>query len=186
MSTAALCDTAASQLVVIDVQERLLAAMPDQPRAQLLENTARLIQAATALGIPLLHTEQYPQGLGPTEPTLATRLTDTPAIEKTCFSCHAANGFLPALQRHARRQIVLTGMETHVCVLQTALQLQQADYQVFVVADAVCSRHKLHHKNALARLRRAGVIVSNHESVIFEWLRDAAHPQFKSLSRLLR
>jgi nicotinamidase-related amidase len=186
MSATALCDAAASQLVVIDVQERLAAAMPGQPRAQLLENTARLIQAAATLGIPRLHTEQYPQGLGPTEPALEALLTETAAIEKTCFSCHAANGFMAALQRHARRQIILTGMETHVCVLQTALQLQQADYQVFVVQDAVCSRHKLHHKNALARLRRAGVIVSNHESVLFEWLRDASHPQFKILSRLVR
>jgi len=185
MSSAALCDAAASQLVVIDVQERLLAAMPERPRAQVLENTARLIRAATALEIPRLHSEQYPQGLGATEPALAALLTDAP-IEKTCFSCHAANGFMAALQRHARQQIVLTGIETHVCVLQTALQLQQAGYQLFVVADAVCSRHKLHHKNALARLRRAGVIVSNHESVLFEWLRDAAHPQFKTLSRLVR
>jgi nicotinamidase-related amidase len=77
-------------------------------------------------------------------------------------------------------------MESHVCVLQTAIELQQAGYQVFVVEDAVCSRHKQHHQNALARLRRAEIIITNVESVIFEWLRDASHPDFKALSRLLR
>ena len=186
MTALPLCDATHSQLVVIDVQERLVAAMPSEPRQATLRNTERLAQAAKMLQIPITHTEQYPKGLGVTEKTLRAHLSDSAAIEKTCFSCFAADGFISTLASQQRQQIILCGMESHVCVLQTAIELQQAGYQVFVVEDAVCSRHKQNHKNALARMRQAGIIVSNTESVIFEWLRDASHPDFKSLSRLLR
>jgi nicotinamidase-related amidase len=186
MTALPLCEAAHSQLVVIDVQQRLVAAMPEKPRQQALHNTALLTQAANTLKIPVTHTEQYPNGLGSTEEVVRAHLTDSEVIEKTCFSCFAAEGFITTVSLSQRQQIILCGMESHVCVLQTALELQQAGYQVFVVEDAVCSRHKRHHKNALARLRQAGIIVTNTESVIFEWLRDASHPDFKSLSRLLR
>jgi len=186
MTALSLCDTTHSQLVVIDIQERLVAAMPGKPRQQTLHNTERLVQAAKTLQIPITHTEQYPKGLGVTEKKLHAHLSDSAAIEKTCFSCFAADGFISALASHQRQQIVLCGMESHVCLLQTAIELQQAGYQVFVVEDAVCSRHKQHHQNAISRLRQAGIIITNVESVIFEWLRDASHPDFKTLSRLLR
>ena len=168
------------------MQQRLVAAMPEKPRQQTLHNTALLTQAANTLKIPVTHTEQYPNGLGSTEEVVRAHLTDSEVIEKTCFSCFAAEGFITTVSLSLRQQIILCGMESHVCVLQTAIELQQAGYQVFVVEDAVCSRHKRNHKNALARLRQAGIIVTNTESVIFEWLRDASHPDFKSLSRLLR
>ena len=186
MTALPLCDATHSQLVVIDIQERLVAAITSKPCQQTLRNAERLAQAAKTLHIPVTHTEQYPKGLGVTEKTVRTHLPDSAAIEKTCFSCFAAEGFITALATHQRQQIVLCGMESHVCVLQTAIELQQAGYQVFVVEDAVCSRHKQNHQNALARLRQAGIIVTNTESVIFEWLRDASHPDFKALSRLLR
>jgi nicotinamidase-related amidase len=186
MTTLPLCDASHSQLVIIDIQERLVAAMPSKPRQQTLRNTERLAQAAKTLSIPIIHTEQYPKGLGVTYKTIRTHLSDFAAIEKTCFSCFAADGFISALASHQRQQIILCGMESHVCVLQTAIELQTAGYQVFVVEDAVCSRHKQHHLNALTRLRQAGIIIANVESVIFEWLRDASHPDFKDLSRLLR
>ena len=186
MTALSLCEATHSQLVVIDIQERLVAAMPSKPRQQTLRNAERLAQAAKSLQIPITHTEQYPKGLGATDKKLRAHLPDTAAIEKTCFSCCAADGFISALASHQRQQIILCGMESHVCVLQTAIELQQAGYQVFVVEDAVCSRHKQHHQNALARLRQAEIIITNVESVIFEWLRDASHPDFKSLSRLLR
>jgi nicotinamidase-related amidase len=186
MTALALAEAKHSQLVVIDVQERLVAAMPEKPRQQTLSNTALLTQAANTLKIPVTHTEQYPRGLGSTEEVVRAHLTETAAIEKTCFSCFAAEGFITAVSLAQRQQIILCGMESHVCVLQTAIELQQAGYQVFVVEDAVCSRHKRHHKNALARLRQTGIIVTNAESVIFEWLRDASHPDFKSLSKMLR
>ncbi len=181
--TPQLCAAAHSQLVIIDIQERLAAAMPEKPREQTIRHSAILAEAAGELAIPVVRTEQYPRGLGTTVAPLAAA-GGTP-VEKTCFSCFAAGGFTGALDG-MRRQIVLTGMETHVCVLQTALEMHHAGYQVFVVEDAVCSRHKRHHRNALARLRQAGVVVSNVESVLFEWLRDAAHPAFKPLSRLIR
>lgn len=186
MTALSLCEATHSQLVVIDIQERLVAAMPSKPRQQTLRNAERLAQAAKCLQIPITHTEQYPKGLGATDKKLRAHLPDTAAVEKTCFSCCAADGFIPKLASHQRQQIVLCGMESHVCVLQTAIELQQAGYQVFVVEDAVCSRHKHHHQNALARLRQAEIIITNVESVIFEWLRDASHPDFKALSRLLR
>ncbi|HKK05675.1 MAG TPA: hydrolase [Gammaproteobacteria bacterium] len=188
--TEMLCQAARSQLVVIDVQERLASAMDKKVREHLLDNTARLIQAAGLLEIPVRRTEQYPKGLGPTEPALAELLTEIPTgapVEKTAFSCCAVDEFNAAVDSSPERhQIVLTGMESHVCVLQTALELQAAGRQVFVVADAVCSRSKANHKNALRRLASAGVVVSNTESVMFEWMRDAKHPQFKAISKLLK
>ena len=185
MPTAALANASQSLLLVIDVQTRLAAAMPKAVRQQQLENTVHLCTAATTLQIPILHTEQYPRGLGSTEPHLQDFLPSA-AIEKTCFSCCEADIFLPALEKSRRQQIILCGMETHVCVLQTALELQAKNYQVFVIEDALASRHKHHHQNALSRLRQAGIIVSNTESLLFEWLRDASHPDFKTLSALIR
>ena len=184
MSTA-LADASQSLLLVIDVQTRLAAAMPEAVRQQQLKNTVRLCTAATTLQIPLLHTEQYPQGLGPSDASLQACFPQA-AIEKTSFSCCAAENFLARLEKYQRQQIILCGMETHVCVLQTAFDLQANNYQVFVPEDALASRHKYHHRNALSRMRQAGVIISNTESVLFEWLRDASHPHFKSLSQLIR
>ncbi|HID48018.1 MAG TPA: hydrolase [Chromatiales bacterium] len=186
MSTASLCEASSSQLVLIDIQQRLAAAMLDKPREQTLRHAGLLAEAARRLDIPRLHTEQYPTGLGPTEPALTERLAGEAPIKKTCFSCAAANDFLSRLASQHRKQVILCGMEAHVCVLQTALQLQQHGYHVFVVEDAVCSRHKRHFKNALARLRQAGIVITNVESVLFEWLRDARHPEFKALARLVR
>lgn len=180
-----LCDAATSQLVLIDIQERLAAAMQPAIREQVLRNSAILSQAANALGIPIVHTEQYPKGLGATESELGTHL-NTPAIEKTCFSCYQANAFTEQLRLNARRQVLLGGMESHVCVLQTAIQLAEHGYQVFVVEDAIASRRKTHHRNALARLRQAGIAVIMTESALFEWLRDARHEQFRALSKLIR
>lgn len=183
-----LCASESSQLVIIDVQSRLAAAMSPAERERVIKNCGVLAQAAKLLSIPVCTTEQYPKGLGHTEPTLLEHLADTPApLCKTCFAAAGAGQFNNQLDaHHGRHQIVLTGMETHVCVLQTALELQARGYQVFVVEDAVCSRSEANKHNALARLRQAGVVVSNTESVLFEWLRDAAHPQFKTLSALIK
>ena len=186
MSISLLCDAADSVLVVIDIQERLAKAMPEKPLRRLVERTSMLIQAANLLGVPVLRTEQYPKGLGPTLSDIEQHLHNDQKMEKTCFACSEASGFAQALQETRRRQVVLTGMESHVCVLQTALGLQAAGHQVFVVGDAVCSRHKANHKNALQRMAHSGVVISNSESVMFEWLRDSRHEQFKTISTLLR
>jgi nicotinamidase-related amidase len=167
-----------SVLVVIDIQERLAAAMPS--RDAVVRATGILLQTADLLKVPVLITEQYPKGLGATVAEVAAKLPATAArIEKTCFS--AASVF-PL----DRPQVVLAGMEAHVCVLQTALELSAAGREVFVVADAICSRTEANCSNALGRMERAGVIVSNCESVVFEWLRDAAHEQFRVVSKLIR
>jgi len=182
-----LCQANRSRLFIIDVQERLAASMDAKVLDGLVRNTSILIEAANALDIPILRSEQYPKGLGPTLSAISDKLPHGQnAREKTCFSACAAAGMAEVLNNGGREQLVLTGMETHICVLQTALELQQRGMQVFVVQDAVCSRRKANHKNALARLRQAGVIVSNTESVLFEWLSDASHPQFKTLSKLIR
>lgn len=182
-----LCSAGNSQLVVVDLQIRLLAAMAEVDRAAQVKNTEILLQAASALEIPVTYTEQYPKGLGPTVPAILERMPATAqVIEKTGFSCCAADGFREVLDRSGRRQVVLIGQEAHVCILQTALELATLGFRVFVVEDAVCSRSAAHKQNALARMRNAGVVVSNLESVLFEWVRDAAHPEFKLVSTLVR
>jgi len=182
-----LCDKTRSQLLIIDVQQRLCAAMAETVLSPLLRNTTILITAARALQIPLLITEQYPQGLGETHELIKAALPhDQTFYSKTCFSSCGARDNTPLQTADARTQFVLTGMEAHVCVLQTALELKQRGAAVFVVEDAVCSRFTPQFNNAIARLRAEGVIISNTESVLFEWLRDANHPQFKALAQLIR
>lgn len=187
MTASLLCQAPLSQLLIIDVQERLAGTMDADQLQTLVRNTNILIEAATALDVPILRTEQYPKGLGPTLPDIATCLpAGQHAVEKTCFSCCGASGLEPAMSDVTRKQMILTGMETHICVLQTAIDLRQRGFTVFVVADAVCSRRQHHYQLGLERMQQAGVIISTTESVLFEWLRDASHPQFKSLSKLIR
>jgi nicotinamidase-related amidase len=169
---------ASSGLLVIDVQEKLLPAVrhPDA----LVRNVAFLLDAAKLLGVPALATEQYPRGLGPTVPELAGRLpVERPA--KTAFSC-AGVADLPA----ARSQVLLAGMETHVCVLQTGLDLLARGRGVWVAVDAVADRFRLDHDLALRRLERAGATLTTCETAVFEWLADAAHPRFRDVSRLIQ
>ncbi|MDR2220365.1 MAG: hydrolase [Methylobacillus sp.] len=179
------CRRESSQLVIIDVQEKLCGVMQPQALATVVKNCAILLQAAQLLEIPVLHTEQYPKGLGATVADLGDWLRPENAIEKTCFSCCDEPAFSARLHRD-RPQIVLAGMETHICILQTALQLHASGKQVFVAEDAVLSRNETHKQNALARLRHAGIIVSNTESVIFEWLKAAEGDAFKQVSKLIR
>lgn len=182
-----LCRAPHSQLLVVDIQERLASAMGEADRARVCRTAAGLVQAAATLGIPVTVTEQYPQGIGPTEAAVKAPLPDTARLlEKTTFSCCGDARIMDHLQGLQRPQVVLCGMETHVCILQTALGLLQADFEVFVVQDGVCSRDAEHRRNALERLARAGIIVSNYESVLFEWLGDSRHPRFRDLLPLVR
>lgn len=174
-----------SFLVVIDIQQRLFTAMPEQAGSVMVEQTAILVQAANTLRVPMRVTEQYPKGLGETVAALQSHIASSDKVEKTCFSCTEAEGFMSSLEASHRRQVILTGMETHICVLQTALALLAHGFQVFVVDDAVCSRSQKNKDNALQRLRQAGVIITNTESVLFEWLSDAKHPEFRTLSKLI-
>lgn len=182
-----LCDAAVGQLVVVDIQRRLAAAMADDDRARVIRNAAILIQAAGLLNVPLIASEQYPKGLGPTEEDVAWHFPeDLSVVEKTCFACTGEAHFRDSLTANNRRQVVLTGMETHVCVLQTALGLRADGYGVFVVEDGVCSRQESNHRNALERMREAGVVITNTESVLFEWLHDASHEHFKKIIALIK
>ena len=171
---------ATSLLAVIDVQERLLAAMPDAERV--VSRCLRLAKAAEILGVERVLTEQYPQGLGPTPATLAAALP--PAAAKLTFSCRGCGGFDAALVP-GLTAVVLAGLETHVCIAQTALDLLAEGRGVFIAVDAVTSRHALDHETALRRLEAAGAVLTTSEAVIFEWCRTAAHPRFQEVRRLV-
>lgn len=186
MNKPLLASAADSVLILIDVQERLAAAMDADTFRAVARNAGILVQAAVALDVPVLTTEQYRKGLGRTVPELAALLPKGAEIEKTSFSPAGDPSFMHVLEGAGRPQAILAGMEAHVCVLQTALELSAAGRDVFVVADACCSRSAANHTNAMDRLRAAGVIVAHTESIVFEWLRDARHDRFKALSALVR
>lgn len=174
-----------SVLVVVDVQERLLPAIHDSDRV--VRNTGMLLKGAAALSVPVLVTEQYPRGLGPTVEAVRAHLpADTPVIEKITFGSTGEPAFNAAIDGLKRRQIVLCGTEAHVCVLQTALGLRQQGHAVYLVADAVSSRTPANHTAALERMRAAGVTVVTTEMVLFEWMERAGTPVFKVVSALVK
>jgi len=176
-----------SVLLIVDIQTKLVSAMPEGAAEDMLANSNSLIEAAQRLNIPTLLTEQYPQGLGPTDDDLNSKLDNKATrFEKTQFSCCAADNFNNALQATARKQVIIVGQEAHVCVLQTALELMQQGYQVHIIEDAVCSRKAEHKFYALQRMQQQGATISNFESVLFEWLKDAKHEHFSSIAALLR
>lgn len=174
-----------SLLFAVDLQERLLPHIVDHEAV--IANGVCLLQAATLFEVPVAASEQYPQGLGPTVPAVAAALPDNVVrVEKLRFSGADATGWPAAGERNdGRRQIVLIGIETHICILQTALDLLSRGYRVHVVADAVGSRRRLDHDVALARLRDSGVIVTTAESVLFEWCGTAESEQFKAMREFL-
>jgi nicotinamidase-related amidase len=169
-------------LLVVDVQERLLPAIDGSDR--LLGNAHRLVRAAQILGIPSLATEQYPKGLGPTVELMADLILDRPA--KTTFHCLGAPGIAEKLAELGVKHVTLAGIEAHVCVAQTALELLGLGYRVQVPVDAVSSRFAIDREVALRRLECAGVVISTTEAVLFEWLGDARHPRFKEISALVK
>ena len=182
-----LCHAQHSQLLIIDIQERLASAMPADVLSNVIKNNTILLHAAGKLDIPVIHSEQYPEGLGNTLAEITEYSPDSrSSITKTNFACSNTDGFNELVAKQNRQQIIITGIESHICVLQSAIHLQRQGYTVYVVEDAVCSRKKLNHKNAIERLRQSGVIISNVESVLFEWLNDATHPKFKTLSKLIK
>jgi len=169
-------------LLVIDVQERLMTKIPGA--AALVRNIAFLIDAARLLGLPVLATEQYPKGLGPTVPELASRLPERP--DKVAFSCCAIASVVESLHRQARPKVVLAGIEAHVCVLQTGLDLLAQGFRVYLPVDAVASRNALDREMALRRLERADAILTTSETAVFEWVGGAGHAQFKPISALVQ
>jgi nicotinamidase-related amidase len=173
-----------SCLLVVDVQEKLAPAMAEP--VAVVRNAGILMQAASRLAIPLLVSEQYPQGLGTTVPELRALAPDSARIAKLSFSCAADPTLRQRIEEARRSLLVIAGLEAHVCVLQSALGFRQAGYQIVVVADAISSRTPANREAALQRLRENGVEVATTEMVLFEWLGQAGTPEFKELSRLIR
>lgn len=170
-----------SALVVIDIQDKLLAKIP---RAEsLVENAGFLLDVAGILNVPVRATEQYPKGVGPTTAEIAKRVPQL--LSKTSFSCCGAGTFLEELAMLQRPNIVLVGMETHVCILQTALDLLEAGMHVFLPVDSLAARIAVDHDVALRRLEIAGAVLTTAETIAFEWLRDSSHPHFKTVSKLI-
>lgn len=184
-ATTQFAHASSSQLAIIDVQAKLCGEMQTIEMQAVIQNCSRLVQAANLLQVPVIATEQYPQALGETSPEIAEHLLANKPIAKTAFSAYAEPKFKAKLQRD-KSHIVLVGLEAHICVLQTALALIAQGKQVFVVADAVISRQPENKANALARLASAGCIVTNTESVVFEWLGNANHEAFKAISKLIK
>lgn len=168
-----------SVVAVIDVQEKLIATLPDQG-AELMGSVNFLVDVARILSVPIVVTEQYPKGLGPSVGTLAH---DTSVIEKTGFSGCVSDAFNEQLQQHKAETIIVLGMETHVCVLQTVLDLLRREYRVMIAVDAVASAYKRDAEIAFRRMEQGGATLSTVESIAFEWLGDAEHPHFKTISR---
>lgn len=166
-------------LVLIDMQDRLADVMPR--RDAVVATSVLLVRAAAILDVPRIVTRQYPRGLGDTVPELAAILEDALSVDKVSFSCAADAGFAERLLSTGRTQVVLAGMETHICVTQTALALAASGHEVHVVADATCSRRDADHAVALDRLRAEGVVVTTAESVIYEALGAAGTDEFKAV-----
>jgi nicotinamidase-related amidase len=174
-----------SAFVMIDMQQRLLPVMNNSQ--QVLERSVLLLNAAAALNADVLVTEQYPKGLGNTVPELCTWLSEkSPAIAKTSFSVFGSPEFCSALLERKREVLIFFGIEAHVCVLQSVLDAKDRGYEVIVVADAVSSRKSADCACALQTMRDQGIHLLNSESVLFMMLRDAAHPAFKAVSKLVK
>ncbi len=171
-------------MLVVDLQEKLAPAMADHERV--VRNCARLAQGAELMKVRAFATEQYRKGLGPTLPVIAQSIGNFAPFEKLTFSACGADGLMPALKASGADDIILCGIESHVCVLQTCLDLLAAAFSVFVVADAVSSRTREDCALALERMRAAGAIIVSTEMALFELLERAGTEEFKAVHKLIR
>jgi len=172
-------------LLIIDVQKRLTPSMDQQVYGRILSSISMLAEGGEALGLPILVTEQYPQGLGTTVDELSGFI-EGEVVEKASFGCCGEPDFLERLQSMGRRQVIVVGMEAHVCVYQTVLGLLQHGYQVHLVRDAICSRNTSDFRNALDLAADAGAVVTTSETVLFQLLRTSTAKEFKAISALVK
>ncbi len=170
--------------IFIDIQERLFPFIQDKD--QLEQNLVKLSAGLKALEIPLLVTEQYTKGLGITIEPLKMELGDLQAIEKTAFSCCDEPRFMTALNATGKQNVILCGIETHVCVLQTVIDLLQSGFQPIVIEDCVSSRKLSDKQTAIERMRQEGAIISSLESILFELARYSGNETFKAISKLVK
>jgi|SRR5687768_4471282 len=171
-----LCDRDSSALIVVDLQDSFLAPIPE--RDAVLHRSKFLIEIANLIKVPILATEQYASRMGGTTQTILERLGDAPTMDKLCFSGCRNEEFWAAWESTEKTQAVIVGIETHICVTQTALDFLERGYEVFVCEDATNARLGA-HEGALKRLRHEGVVVTHTESVAYEWLGEAGTPEFK-------
>lgn len=173
-------------VVIVDVQQRLVKAMPEKVIEQLYRNIKTFTEACKIYKIPVIVTEQYPKGLGETAPEITESLGKHKKIVKSTFSCSFSGDFNKEIKKLKRKTAVLVGMETHVCVFLTTIGLLKNGYIVFIPNDAVCSRAKKNWKNGIKMLSEAGALVVNTETMIFSLLKDANSIEFKQLAPLLK
>lgn len=171
-------------LLIIDLQKRLLPVIAGGD--EVIANTAVLIQAAQRLGIPIIFSEQYPKGLGHTIDDIASLCRTSPVFEKISFSCAGCQELMKYLDGSGKKSVVIVGVEAHVCVQQTVLDLVQRGYRCHIVADAVSSRTVRNRRLAMARMRQQGADIVTAEMAVFEWLRRADDEAFRDLSRLIK
>lgn len=177
-----LCNAADSVLVVIDLQPSFLAPMPDAE--SVLARNRFLIRCARLLEVPILVTEQYATRMGGTDPSLLPLLEGVQVYDKMAFSAMGHPSFVRGLGELGRRQVILTGIETHICVMQTALHLLEQDYSVFAAHDCITGRGD--SAPALARMRHAGASVVHSESLVYEWMQGAEHPAFRDVLKVVK
>jgi nicotinamidase-related amidase len=170
-------------LLVVDIQERIIKVINEWERV--IENSIKLIKGFQILNLPVLHTEQYPKGLGPTFTSISEVLGATAAL-KTTFSCSGADNLFHTLIKSDLSQLVVCGVESHVCVQQTVMDLLANGFQVNVAADAVSSRRESDYKIALDRMSKLGAEITTTESILFELLEISGTPEFKAISRLVK
>jgi nicotinamidase-related amidase len=173
-----------SALLLVDVQERLVPHINDH--ARVVWNCRRLIDGARILDVPVRATEQYPKGLGRTVPELRERLAVDAVPEKLLFSCAECGPLFTELRDTGRHRILLCGIETHVCVQQTALDLMADGWRVYLAVDAIGSRFDIDRQTALRRMESAGAELTTTEAALFEWCEAAGTDAFKQISRLAR
>lgn len=175
-------------VLVIDVQERLAAAMPKEQMANVERSVSILLEASKLLGAKVIATEQYPQGLGPTIPSLAAKLAalQAPRLPKTTFSACDDEAIARAIAQHDVRSAIVVGMETHVCVFQTVRDLVKKPLDVYVPIDGVASRREDHRETGLSLCERAGAICTTTESIVFDWLKQAGSDEFRAISKLVK
>ena len=171
-------------LLIIDVQERLAKVM--EVKEKVIANCVHLVEIAKTYDMPVLVTEQYPRGLGPTVEEIRNAVPEYRPVEKLTFSCCDEQSFLEELRRLNRKYIILAGMETHVCVLQTGISLLRKGFQVHLVKDAVCSRAKENWDTGIGFMRDAGAVITCTETVLFQILKIAGTEEFKALSRRIK
>lgn len=171
-------------LLIIDIQEKIFSVMLNPEN--IIQNTIKLIEGFKVLGSPIFFTEQYPKGLGETENRIKESLRNLSPIPKMSFSCSGAGDLFDILKNRQIKQVAIAGIESHVCVQQTTLDLLANDFQVSLAADACSSRKEIDYKTALSRMRHAGAIVTTTESILFELLKVCGTEEFKKISKIVK